>query len=179
MSRNLEIRIKQGFTLPELLIVLLLLSLLSSLLLRCFMTVSTQQEQQLALLELEDNLAIAQAWFRDDITQSSAVLDCAAEQLTLRQKQIVSYTLGNDQQKTEHLYPLEGKILYRKESTQWNRQPMANFIETLTISYYNAQGNPTTEPVAVCAVGVQLTGCWRDRQITKQQIVKLQGDGYL
>ena len=33
----------------------------------------------------------------------------------------------------EHLYPLEGKILYRKESTQWNRQPMANFIETLTI----------------------------------------------
>ena len=172
-------RVKQGFTLPELLVVLFLLSLLSSFLLRCFAAVAGQQEQQLALLELENNLAIAQSWLGDDIAKSSAVLDCAAEQLTLQQDQLVSYTLGTDQQITEHLYPLEGKILYRKESTQWNRQPMANFIETLTIFYYDAQGQPTVDSTAVCAVGVQLTGCWREQQITKRQVVQLMGDGYL
>lgn len=107
-------RVKQGFTLPELLVVLFLLSLLSSFLLRCFAAVATQQEQRLALLELENNLAIAQSWLGDDIAKSSAVLDCAAEQLTLQQDQLVSYTLGTDQQITEHLYPLEEKFSIAK-----------------------------------------------------------------
>lgn len=102
------------------------------------------------------------------------------EQLVLQQPRTgIQYTLGIDQQATEHLYPLEGKILYRKENIQWNRQPMANFIETFTISYLDKYGQLTEEPTAVCAVGIHLTGCWQNGRIEKQQIVRLMKKGYL
>lgn len=179
LMRKQDCKRQQGFTLPELLVVLLLLSLLSSFLLRCFTTVARYQEQQLALLELEDNLALAMVWLRDDIAQSRAVTACTEEKLTLLQETVICYDLGTDQQEAEHLYSLEGKILYRKESTQWNRQPMANFIKTMTLYYYDRQGQPTAEPEAVRAVGICLTGCWREKTIIKRQVVPLLGATYL
>lgn len=179
-----EITCKQqkqaGFTLPELLVVLFLLSLLSAFLMQCLFTLTEQQKQRLAFLELEDNLNLAMDWLKADIEKSCAVSACSQEQLVLQQPRTgIQYTLGIDQQATEHLYPLEGKILYRKENIQWNRQPMANFIETFTISYLDKYGQLTEEPTAVCAVGIHLTGCWQNGRIEKQQIVRLMKKGYL
>lgn len=60
-----------GFTLPELLVVLFLLSLLSAFLMQCLFTLTEQQKQRLAFLELEDNLNLAMDWLKEDIEKSA------------------------------------------------------------------------------------------------------------
>ena len=112
--------------------VICITSMLLSFFLQCFFTVSEQHKQRSAMLELQDNLSLAIELLTRDIARSTSVLDCHAQQLTLQQENIISYSLGTDRQAQEHLYALEGKILYRQESTQGNRQPMANFIDTIT-----------------------------------------------
>ena len=168
-----------GFTLPELLVVLTLTALLLSFFLQCFFTVSAQHRQRSALLELQDNLLSAMEFLTEDITKSTGVHACREDQLALQQAQCVYYDLGDDQQGQEHFYDLEGKILYRREDTQQYRQPMANFIDTLTFVYLDEQGTPTTQPEAVRAVQIRLTGCWNGRTLVQEQIVRLAGVVYL
>lgn len=168
-----------GFTLPELLVVLFLLSLLLSFLLRCFFTIENQHRQHLALLELEDNLTLAITDMAEDISKSTVVLNCEEEQLTLQQNKIIYYTLGVDQQEAEHLYPLEGKILYRRESSQWNRQPMANFITAMHFSYFDASGQHTTDCLSVRTVMLCVEGCFQGNRIQQKQVVQLAGENYI
>lgn len=167
-----------GFTLPELLVVLFLISLLFSFFLRCFFTIGNQHQQRLAILELEENLSLAVSGIVKDISKSTAVLSCTEEQLSLKQNKIIYYTLGVDQQE-KHLYQLEGKVLYRRESTQGNRQPMANFITAMQFSYLDAVGQTTTDSLAVKTIVLCVEGCWQGKTIRQKQIVQLAGDIYL
>ena len=170
---------QQGFTLAEVLVVLSLLSLLSVFFLLCFFFVAEQQQQHNARLELEDNLMIAASLLAEDISRSTAVLGCESQQLVLQQTKIIYYNLGEDQQASAHVYPLEGKILYRREHTQQSRQPMANFISDLVVTYLDKNGEKTTEADRVCAVEFVLKGCWRERVFQQRQIVRLEGVDYL
>ena len=174
-----KIKGRQGFTLAEVLVVLSLLSLLSVFFLRCFFFVAEQQQQHNARLELEDNLMIAASLLAEDISKSTAVLGCESQQLVLQQTKIIYYNLGEDQQASAHVYPLEGKILYRREHTQQSRQPMANFISDLVVTYLDKNGEKTTEADRVCAVEFVLKGCWRERVVQQRQIVRLEGVDYL
>lgn len=174
-----KIKGRQGFTLAEVLVVLSLLSLLSVFFLRCFFFVAEQQQQHNARLELEDNLMIAASLLAEDISKSTAVLGCESQQLILQQTKIIYYNLGEDQQASAHVYPLEGKILYRREHTQQSRQPMANFISDLVVTYLDKNGEKTTEADRVCAVEFVLEGYWRERVFQQRQIVRLEGVDYL
>lgn len=170
---------QQGFTLAEVLVVLSLLSLLSIFFLRCFFFVAEQQQQHNARLELEDNLMIAASLLAEDISKSTAVLDCESQQLVLQQTKIIYYNLGEDQQANAHAYPLEGKVLYRRENTQSSRQPMANFISNLDITYLDKNGEKTMDADTVCAIELVLEGRWREKVFQQRQIVRLEGMDYL
>ena len=170
---------QQGFALSEVLVAICLMALLLPFLFHCFFSISEQQKQRAALLELEDNLLLAVEYLTMDIARSTAVLECKEELLILQQNQIVYYDLGEDQQADEHIYLLEGKILYRRESSQWNRRPMANFIDTLIFFYLDEAGNPTQEAASVRAVGFCLVGTWQDQQLQYKQIVNLAGNEYI
>ena len=174
-----KFKTQQGFTLAEVLVVLSLLSLLSVFFLRCFFFVAEQQQQHNARLELEDNLMIAASLLAEDISRSTAVLGCESQELVLQQTKTIYYNLGEDQQASAHVYPLEGKILYRREHTQQSRQPMANFISDLVVTYLDKNGEKTTEADRVCAVEFVLKGCWRERVFQQRQIVRLEGVDYL
>lgn len=170
---------QRGFTLPEMLVVICITSMLLSFFLQCFFTVSEQHKQRSAMLELQDNLSLAIELLTRDIARSTSVLDCHAQQLTLQQENIISYSLGTDRQAQEHLYALEGKILYRQESTQGNRQPMANFIDTITFQYLDQRGFPVKDADLVQAVYVKISGQWQGKTIQQEQIVRLAGTAYL
>lgn len=174
-----KIKGRQGFTLAEVLVVLSLLSLLSVFFLRCFFFVAEQQQQHNARLELEDNLMIAASLLAEDISKSTAVLGCESQQLILQQTKIIYYNLGEDQQASAHVYPLEGKILYRREHTQQSRQPMANFISDMVLTYFDKDGEKTTDADRVCAVEFVLEGYWREMVFQQRQIVRLEGADYL
>ncbi len=168
-----------GFTLPEMLVVICLTALLLSFFLQCFFTIANQHKQRTALLELQDNLSIAMSFLKEDISQSTAVLDCQPDLLSLQRDCAVYYSLGTDQQADEHFYALQGNVFYRRLDTEENRQPMANFIDEMSISYFDKTGQPTTQPEQVCAVYVKLTGHWNDRQLEQEQVVRLAGAVYL
>lgn len=170
---------RQGFTLSEVLVTICLMTLLLPFLFHCFFTMSEQQLQRAALLELEDNLLLAVEYLTMDIACSTAVLDCQEEGLSLQQNQIIYYDLGADLQADEHIYPLEGKILYRRESSQWNRRPMANFINSLTFSYWDEAGNLTQEAASVKAIGFCVIGTWQNQQLQYKQVVNLAGKEYI
>lgn len=170
---------RQGFTLAEVLVVLSLLSLLSVFFLRCFFFVAEQQQQHNARLELEDNLMIAASLLAEDISRSTAVLGCESQELVLQQTKTIYYNLGEDQQASAHVYPLEGKILYRREHTQQSRQPMANFISDMVLTYFDKDGEKTTDADRVCAVEFVLEGYWREMVFQQRQIVRLEGVDYL
>ncbi len=156
-----------------------LLAFLLPFLFRCFFSIAEQQKQRAALLELEDNLLLAVEYLSGDIAGSTAVLECGETLLTLQQKRIIYYDLGKDQQAAEHFYPLEGNILYRRESSQWNRQPMANFIDTLTFFYLDEAGQITQEAASVRAVGFCIDGKWQGQQLQYKQVVNLAGNEYI
>jgi len=170
---------EKGFTLPELLVTICLLSLLSSFLLQCFSNVAVQHRQRMALLELEDNLMLAITALAEDAGRSTAVLHCKQDELALQQEKVIYYSLGDDQQMEEHFYPLEGKILYRRENTQWNRQPMANFLTALHISYLDGKGQMVQEAHAVRAVVLCVEAQWQGKTLQQTQVVRLLGDRYL
>ncbi len=172
-------RANRGFTLPEMLVVICLTALLLSFFLQCFFQISNQHKQRSALLELQDNLLLAEELLMKDIEKSTAVLACDPETLALQQAIPIYYSLGTDQQADEHFYDLQGNIFYRRTQEQGKRQPMANFIDEMTISYLDQYGQPTTVPKEVRAVHVLLTGSWNDRQLRREQVIRLAGAMYL
>lgn len=174
------LRDQHGFTLAELLVVLCLMAVLSGFFLQSFVFVMTQFQHRMALLELEDNLAMAIDYLVTDGANSIAVKDCNAEQLTLlTEDAVIIYTIGTDLQAKEHFYDLTGKILYRRESTQVNRQPMVNFISGFCVSYYDSTGAATSDPDCVSMVDIQLEGVWNDTVVQKRQIICLKDSDYL
>lgn len=169
---------KKGFTLVEMLVVIILLSILSGFFLQCFTFMVEQYHHRIALLELEENLSIAMDLIVKDLSESVGVSNCEANSLTLQTlDKKIYYTLGTDQQADEHFYDLKGKILYRRENTQINRQPMANFISRFTAVYYDASGNCTEDISQVRVVAVALEGQWNETVITQKRIVRLK-DAY-
>ncbi len=172
-------RNSKGFTIPELLVALCLTAMLLSFFMQCFLTISAQHRERTALLELRDNLIMAAEMLASDIGKSTAVLSCDSEKLSLQQKNVVEYSLGRDQQAEEHFYELEGNILYRRENNQQARQPMANFIKTLTFSYLNRYGQHTALPEETEAVYLCITGQWNGREIQTEQVIRLAGAMYL
>lgn len=172
-------RYEEGFTIPELLVALCLTAMLLSFFMQCFFTVSAQHRERSALLELEDNLMLASEMLAEDIGKSTAVLECNSEKISLQQKRVVEYSLGRDQQAEEHFYGLEGNILYRRENNQQARQPMANFINTLTFSYLDRYGHHTAIPEEVEAVYLCITGEWNGREICTRQVIRLAGAIYV
>ena len=171
---------QQGVTLAELLVVLSLLSILFGFFLRCFVFSMEQYQYRTAFLELQDNLAIAIDLIASDVAEGTAVLDCNEEKLSLQKgARKVYYDLGTDLQATEHFYDLEGKILYRRESTQWNRQPMANFISRFAIIYYDSNGAVTERADKVAVIEVVLESQWKQSMIQQRQILRLKDSDYL
>lgn len=182
---NLMIRLshklhgKGGFTMAEMLVVLCLLALLSGFFLQCYVFVMEQYRHRIALMELEENLTIAMDLIAADFAEAIGVADCSVDSLSiLKSDGTVYYTTGTDTQAKEHFYDLTGKILYRRENTQWNRQPMANFISGFCVSYYNQVGEYTAHSSDVSAVEVKLEGTWNDTVITQRHIAELKDSYY-
>lgn len=170
---------KKGFTLAEMLVVLILLCTLSGFFLQSFTFVMEQYQHRLALLELEENLSISMEYIAKDLSESIGVVACKSDSLKLQTLDgKVDYTLGTDQQADEHFYDLKGKILYRRENTQQNRQPMANYISCFRIVYYDENGNYTEESSQVCAVEILLEGQWKETVITQKRIARLKDSYY-
>lgn len=172
-----------GFTLPELLVVICLIAVLLPSLTQCFLFASEQHKNRIAIEELQDNLMIAMEVISRDISRSSEVITWSSDTITLQNAfqngKTVTYSTGKDEQAKEHFYLLEGKILYRLESTQKVRQPMANFIDTLTISCLDCNGMPAKEADQICAVHLTITGTWKDRTLKQEQIIRLAGSAYI
>ena len=170
---------RDGFTLAEMLVVLCLLAVLSCFLMQCFVFVMDQYRNRVALLELEENLSVSMDLIARDLADCTGVSKCAADSLTvICRNGVIEYTTGTDTQSKDHLYDLKGKILYRKENTQRNRQPVANFISRLCINYYDGAGACTTDAAKVHLVEVQLEGAWKDKTIVQRQIAKIQDSEY-
>lgn len=171
---------KDGFTLAEVLVVMLLLSILSGFFLQCFTFVMEQYRYRIALLELEENLSISMDLIAKDLSDAIGVTDCNSGSLTLQMRdKKVYYTIGTDQQADEHFYDLKGKILYRRENTQRNRQPMLNYISRFTVTYYDEEGNCATDSDRVSTVAVELEGTWNETVLTQKRIVRLKDSNYL
>ena len=169
-----------GFTLTEVLVVLCLFALLSGFFLNCFVFAMEQYQHSIALLELEDNLYNSMDWLASDLAETIAVSDCNASGLTLETAEgKIYYTLGTDTQAKEHFYDLTGKIFYRRETTQKNRQPMANFISCFRVTYFDELGNPTEHAPSVKTVEILLEGTWNDTVISQRQAVRLKDSNYL
>ena len=171
---------QSGFTLTECLVVLCLLALLSGALLHGFVFAMDQYQRSIALLELEDNLCNAMDWLARDLANSTAISACSADSLTIQTEEgKIYYTTGTDTQAKEHFYNLTGKIFYRRESTQKNRQPMANFISSFYVTSYDETGKITVIPSNVKIVEVLLEGVWNDTVRSKRQVVRLYDSDYL
>lgn len=170
---------QKGFTLPELLVTICLTSFLLSFFLTCFFTISDSYKHYSAMLELQDNLLSAVELLTTDIAGSTAVIECAADGCTLQQENCIYYSLGKDQQYQEHFYRLEGKILYRRESMQKNRQPMANFLDTLEFRYLDQNGVPTEQCEDVRAIQFLVSGSYLGQRMKLEQIVRLAGALYV
>lgn len=169
-----------GFTLTELLVVICLLGLLSGFFLQCFVFVMEQYRNRIALLELEDNLCMAMDFLAADFEKTVAVSGCNGSSLTLQTNDgKIYYTVGTDTQAKEHFYDLEGKIFYRRENTQKNRQPMANFISNFSVVYYDETGTPTETDSTVETVEILLEGTWNDTVIQQRQFARLKDSDYL
>lgn len=169
-----------GFTFTELLVVLCLFALLSGFFLNCFVFAMEQYRNSIALMELEDNLCISMDCIASDLRETTAVLNCSTDSLNLQTVDCkVYYTRGTDTQAKEHFYDLTGKILYRRENTQINRQPMANFISDVCVNYYDELGNPTEQASNVKIVEILLEGTWNETVISKALAVRLNDSDYL
>ena len=148
--------------------VLCLFALLSGFFLNCFVFAMNQYHHSIALMELEDNLGNAMDWLSADLADTIAVLECKADGLSLQTaEKKIYYTTGTDTQAKEHFYDLTGKIFYRREHTQKNRQPMANFITGFYITYYDEQGTLTSYAANVKMVDILLEGTWHDTVLSK------------
>ena len=175
-----RLRSQSGFTLVELLVVLCLLSVLFSFFLQTFLFAMAQFHNRMALMELEENLAIAADAIASDGVNSIAVETCEPDSLILlTETDRIVYTIAQDLQAKEHLYKLTGKTFYRRENTQGTRQPMANFISAFCVSYYDCTGEETFDADSVDIVKVQLKGQWNDTLVQKQLIVRLKDSDYL
>lgn len=171
---------KRGFTLPEMLVVLVLTTIVLTSVMQYGNSMVMQQTKRMALLELQDNLTISAELLEQDISRSTQVLQCDSEELNLQQvSHTVHYSTGNDQQAQEHSYSLEGKILYRRESTQYNRQPVANFLDMAVFTYLDRNGTVTTDPQQVRTVAFTLTGQTDRHIIREQRYVMLAGETYV
>ena len=171
---------QHGFTLPEILVVLVLTTIVLTSGMQYGTTMAMQHTKRTALLELQDNLTISAELLEQDISRSTQVLECDSGELNLQQTgRTVHYSTGNDQQAQEHSYLLEGKILYRRESTQYNRQPMANFLDTVVFTYLDRNGNVTTDPQQVRTVAFTLIGTMDGHCIREQRYVMLAGEAYV
>jgi hypothetical protein len=169
-----------GFTLTEVLVGLCLFALLSGFFLHCFVFAMNQYHHSIALMELEDNLGNAMDWLSADLADTIAVLECKADGLSLQTaEKKIYYTTGTDTQAKEHFYDLTGKIFYRREHTQKNRQPMANFITGFYITYYDEKGTLTSYAANVKMVEILLEGTWNDTVLSKRLAVRLSGSDYL
>ena len=174
-----KLSVQTGFTLTELLVVICLFSLLSGFFVQCFVFAMEQYQHSIALMELEDNLSSSMDWLASDLTESIAVLKCTDDELTLQTSDgKIYYTLGTDTQAKEHFYDLEGKTFYRRENTQKNRQPMANFISCFRVTYYDETGNPTENASSVKIVEILLEGTWNDTVISQSQAARLKDSDY-
>lgn len=168
-----------GFTLAELLVVFCLLAILSGFFVQCFVFVLDQYRNRIALLELEENMSISMELIAKDLADCTGVSGCSADSLTvLKSDGAVYYTIGTDTQAKDHFYDLKGKILYRRENTQRNRQPMANFVSRLCIHYYDSTGTATIDDTEVYLVEVELEGIWKDTPIVYRQIARIQDSQY-
>lgn len=171
---------QRGVTLAELLVVMCLLAVLMGFFLQSFGFVLSQFQYRMALMELEDNLSLAAEWIASDGANSARVDACQKESLILQCFDgAVTYTIDSDPQAKEHFYNLTGKILYRRESTQRNRQPMANFISEFRITYYDACGIETEDADCVALVEVLLKGQWNAAKAEKRQWIRLKDTAYL
>lgn len=179
MCRVGRVKDNAGFTLVEVLVTICLLSLLFGFFLQCFVFVMEQYRCRIALLELEENISIAIDLLETDLSQTIGVSACNHDSLTIQQMDgMIYYTLGTDTQSKDHFYDLTGKILYRRESTQWNRQPMANFISSFRVIYYDEDANPTEQASLVKSIEIQLEGIWNHTVIRRSQIIRLKDSHY-
>ncbi len=168
-----------GFTLTEMLVVLCLVAVLSGFFLQCFIFVMEQYQSRMALLELDDNLSIAMDYIAMDLADCIGVSGCSTDSLTiLHPDGAIYYTTGTDPQEKAHFYDLKGKILYRRENTQRNRQPMANFVSRLCVNYYDRAGIRTADAASVYIIEVELEGIWNETTVKQRQIARIQDSRY-
>ncbi len=179
-----KITTTKGFTLAELLVVLILLSLLLTFFLQCFFFVMHQYQGRMALLELDDNLSIGIEHIAANGANSVAVTGCNTDVLVMKYvigttENTVRYAIGTDTQADLHLYDLTGKVLRFRKGPTGKQEPIANFISDFRVTYYDHMGNVTTEIDRVHAVDVQLEGQWNNTTIQKRRVIRLKTSNYL
>lgn len=180
---------KQGSTLAELIVVLSVTAMILLVIFRAYFAMEEQKNFWLAKHELEENLAMAIEYIRQDALLSASVEQCDQSQLTLVQypfqgayflKSTVKYTLKADPQKDDHLYQkLTGNVLYRKESSQSKHQPVANFITALTYRYLDDAGEETMKPENVRRLLVTAQGNLAAETVCLVEVIPLGRQQYV
>lgn len=170
----------QGFTLPELLVVIVITGLVSSLLVFGTGHFLEVQTERLSRIELEQNFDYALDLICDDIRRGTAISGCIPDSLTIfTEDAVISYSLAKDPQSGEHLYSLDGNVLYRKKSGQSVKQPMANFIEEMWFEYYDADGNITSDVERVRCISVTISGVCSEHVVSRCRFARLSSGLYL
>lgn len=147
---------KGGFTLVEIVIVVAAMGILFGVLGILLSNMQTQKQQLLAENELKQNLMLAMTAINKDFTLAINAKWSENQLIIYQAKETIIYTLAEDAMAKEHLYPLEGNVLYRRTEGGRN-QPMANFINTFSVQY---DGQEFT---------VALTGCAYEQDYNLQQ----------
>ena len=164
-------------TLVEVLVVLILLGMAYNLIFPVYFSMQKQYNMIIEQNEANENLALALEQMKIDIINSRGVARCRSDRLELAEG--VVYQLKIDPQQGKHLYQnLSGYVLYRQENGKAN-QPIANFLQSMQISYFNAEGNKCDLSSQVASVEIKLTAKVGSQKLVRKSALTLGTGGKL
>lgn len=154
----------EGFTLIELLVIVTILSLLIPCLTSILGSNMTSFNAINNRNELQQNLRFTLNTIIQDIRNCKKInKESSAKEISLNLEDDthIKYGLKMDNQKEEHLYNLEGKVIFR-EKNYGNKNPLANFIDNLKFLYfkYDPKTNKfrVTDPEKATYIEVEISG---------------------
>lgn len=168
---------KRGMTLIEVLVALLLLSVAYNLIFPVYFSVQKQYNKVIEENEANENLALALEQMKADIINSRGVMRCRDNQLELAEG--VRYQLKADPQQGKHLYTnLTGYVLYRQENGKVN-QPIANFLQSMQVRYFDADGKECMISSQVASVEIKLTAKAGSKKLVRKSALAMGTGGKL
>ena len=174
----------RGFTLVEVIITIAISSIILVCLTEMVFFMDNQQKNMIARIELQQNLTMALDSIAADVENSRDVIgygdsNLLAKSLNLRKVRLnrqgetydqrIDYQLAIDPMEGQHLFPLKGKVLYRKTDGGQN-QPIANFIIDLTFEYLDSDNKICTNSHQAEKVIIMIQGEVNNDIIQYQQV---------